>query len=696
MKPNRTLKASSKFSAKTVLAIIGLVILLSVASTSIYWTQTAQSAPSTLKVEIQPRNVKLGVGQIQTFYANVSGGVKPYNIIWQSNGSVIGEGISIDFSFETAVAYTILFVNVTDKVGNYDDDYTIIYDPFVPPNVYLDDLPSTASFKIATDGSYTWATKANGDIAYNNTNANSATVINNVISSVVGKAKIVLGEGTFPLLSSIDDNGKSNIEFCGLGQNVTIITFANSRPNLFHGIHLEGFGGSEIQNWYLHDFTIDGNWANQGNEGHIGIHLQYFNDSTLERVTIKNINGKAGDTSAGKGVDGQYCNRIFVSGCRFIGKTDETTYGRSGFIWSYSIGIIGEGLHTIGGSSGWVFYIGTNNSIVANSVFERMLAGGSVFYRNAHWNVISECTVIGRGDTVQGFYISHGDYEPCYHNIIIGCTITNCTTGINIALDGFYNQVIGNNIDCSDGGGSKRGINVMGSHNIISNNYIYKPKARGIGLEKASGFSCSFNIVSSNTVYDGGTMGFYVTGGANQNMVEGNIAYSCDRGIEIDGGQLNTFKDNELPNSVYGIYVPNGDNNVFEHNLIRGSYRYIKLSSGSDNNIFRLNDMTGYTAGRVEDGGANNLYKWNIGYVTENSGRTVVANGENVAHGLVAKPVYASVTCLNATYQNAPVIVSLNYAAFTTTNIQVNVYWSNGTAIIADAIHVMWEARTWN
>lgn len=68
---------------------------------------------------------------------------------------------------------------------------------FTPPNLYLDSLPSTASYVISTDGTYYWATRYDGKVAWSGTNA--SYVINNALS----KGKVFLNSGKYGLTAPI-------------------------------------------------------------------------------------------------------------------------------------------------------------------------------------------------------------------------------------------------------------------------------------------------------------------------------------------------------------------------------------------------------------------------------------------------------------------------------------------------------------
>lgn len=93
---------------------------------------------------------------------------------------------------------------------------------------------------------------------------------------------------------------------------------------------------------------------------------------------------------------------------------------------------------------------------------------------------------------------------------------------------------------------------------------------------------------------------------------------------------------------------------------------------------------------KISDSGLNTKF---VGVGFENSGTQTCANGEDIAHGLAGTPTSIHVDSMNATYDNVPVIVSVNWASVDSANINVGVYWTNGTAITDDAILVSWSAK---
>jgi len=96
----------------------------------------------------------------------------------------------------------------------------------------------------------------------------------------------------------------------------------------------------------------------------------------------------------------------------------------------------------------------------------------------------------------------------------------------------------------------------------------------------------------------------------------------------------------------------------------------------------------------INNSGTNIEFQNCRGFITENNGiATGLADGSYITHGLAGTPTTVTLTCLNSTYDDVPVIVSWNRASTNSTHIAVHIYWSNGTAITDPVIAVSWHAK---
>ena len=510
--------------------------------------------------------------------------------------------------------------------------------------------PGAPSYTIWTDGTYTYAVDASGDLPEWASSTDASAVINNAISSTNG-GKILLKSGTYYINANIDDNSKSNIELCGEGP-ATILKFANNRGQQEAGIWLEGSEGSEIKNWYIHDLTIDGNRDNQGGiaHGHWGMYLKYFDDSIVERVILRNFYGVPGGTWAGKGIDAHDCEKILITGCRWYGQVPETDHGRNGYIFTDCTGIIVDSVYGYGGSNGLCFHSGTTYSVCSNSIFEDFRFGGAVIYRNAFHNIIVGCTFEGRGvgSSQQGIYIQNSGYPelPSKGNIVTGNTIE----GVDVAIT----------------------IGQKGEANIIQSNTIYDDVTWGMSIQGER------NIIANNVLY-GNTVALRLsTSNAKENHFSDNALINPTVAIKIQEGYNNYFESNTIRGTVtISVQIDDGDNNVFEYCVFGSpSSDMIQIASGCDNNEIKYCDLTGYS-GKISDSG-NTIYKYNKGYLTENSGTATGTSPITVLHGLAGTPtivvlgvkgttVYSTSWTADATniyiYHNAPASITVTWYA---------------------------------
>lgn len=84
---------------------------------------------SLLNVKIYPRDVKLYVGQVQTFQVGIYNGTPPFAVKWYANNTYVGQGSTFDYSFKTSCSYVTFNVMVMDSFGNIGVDSTLVYDP---------------------------------------------------------------------------------------------------------------------------------------------------------------------------------------------------------------------------------------------------------------------------------------------------------------------------------------------------------------------------------------------------------------------------------------------------------------------------------------------------------------------------------------------------------------------------------------
>ena len=270
----------------------------------------------------------------------------------------------------------------------------------------------------------------------------------------------------------------------------------------------------------------------------------------------------------------------------------------------------------------------------------------------------------------------------CENNVIANnlCDGTNrqCSNAIQIATGGSYNLVEGNVVVSGD-----RGLKVhSGTYNLLRGNVVRAVSGYTIygGLDIID--SGSNNVYEGNYVYGASDGGIFVrgSGSANNNIFCNNYIYLRNSGTNY-GADL---ESNSVGTRITG--------NIFFGGA--GTDTGIRVQSGATNTYIEGNDISDATIEtKITDAGTNTIIKRNRGYVTENSGTATIANNEWVPHGLAGTPTVVTVTTRTATYGTPAVPVIVGWIGQNSTHFQVSAYWTNGTAITADAINISWDAE---
>jgi hypothetical protein len=231
--------------------------------------------------------------------------------------------------------------------------------------------------------------------------------------------------------------------------------------------------------------------------------------------------------------------------------------------------------------------------------------------------------------------------NPTNHISIRDNKIIDCLVGILIGSSGGIDITIENNkiIGCKREAISLNSENILNELHIIENK-IFNNSQEGDNLYSA------ILLVANTEVF-------------NNWMISHN-----------------TIKSTGVPHHRYGLLIDGtGTLNqlLIDSNILEGS---IWANVQIRNNL----------------AGVGQEIKNNLGYITYNSGTQICSNNEYIAHGLAKTPNFISVTSMNDTYENIPIITTLDWSEVSTTNIKVGIYWVNGTAISDDIILVSWEA----
>ncbi len=286
----------------------------------------------------------------------------------------------------------------------------------------------------------------------------------------------------------------------------------------------------------------------------------------------------------------------------------------------------------------------------------------------------------------QGFQI----YQYTNGSFIEGCTVQYWDNAAIVLGNSptNYNARVSNNIIAHMGPlAGKKGIECWSGHSVITGNTI-----RDVYHGIISFYDDNNTVISNNYISD---VEYGMKIHSSKNVITGNEIYEAIQvGIEIDDytdyqdPSNNTVTNNIIYADSTAIRVIGGLYNYFSGNILSGSNTDISINIDSVGNIVEGNYFDSASVA-----GINNVVRFNKGYKTEFYGSQIVANNEKVVHGLVATPVVVQVSCGNATYDGETIVVGV--ASVSATDIQVSVYWANGTAITSDVILIYISAQTW-
>lgn len=212
---------------------------------------------------------------------------------------------------------------------------------------------------------------------------------------------------------------------------------------------------------------------------------------------------------------------------------------------------------------------------------------------------------------------------------------------------------------------------------IVSDN-IFRGDGTKHAIQIGSGFENGTIIGNVITDCNIGIALFNVN--SKNTVVTENTITNCTEGIRFEDVDFCRVTDNTMINCTYALFFHDVGDHPPRGNIIEGNY------------FLNCTNIRGWFTDEATDEGSN-TYKRNFGYVTENSETQICANNENVTHGLAGTPTYIDVTPMNDTYDSVPVIATVDWTYVDATNIQVGLYWVNGTAISDDVILVSWYAE---
>ena len=509
----------------------------------------------------------------------------------------------------------------------------------------------TCSYLIWRDGSTYYAKNGNtGEILFSGTNA---TTLFSSISSVVyadGGGHIHIKKGEYLLEGTLATGPMWNLNAPNLlitGEGAgTVLKAMDDTSDIGDGVAVLRINAPNVVIAYL---TVDGNKANQNtwdnqNDGYNIQGTQNAHHLTL--FNVWSVNG------TGDGVE-PYGHYTAILNSRFIDN------------WEHSVHIHG------------------NYSRIIGNYMEGEVNNGQI-----------------------DFYASN----PIGHSIIANNIIKDgAQEGIKIEADAnnhIYDvQVLGNYIYNHT---SKSAIVITRGHDIIIKDNIIVNAHRGIMLE------CGINLDILDNHIKNATIGIYFNN-CNFTRIEGNtLVGTQSKGITCSTADpaFDTWiiQNNLIIDASSGgdrsneaIVLSAGDNSgdalLINNNKVvmtdganRVSYELKLQNMGSVTNI-RITDNYFDAGGWTPVIPSGAFVEGNYGYTTENDGMQICADNENIIHGLVGTPTTIQLTPLNATYDGVPVIANVDWTGVDGTNINVALYWVNGTAISDDIILVSWRTE---
>ncbi len=377
---------------------------------------------------------------------------------------------------------------------------------FTPPDIYLDAIPSTATYVIRNDETYTYAINWSGRIDFYGEDA--GTVINQAINAS-GPRKIFLKYGIYNVGTPIV--AQDNLEIDSEPQTKIQRTTDNN-----YLLKIESKTNVLVRN-----LVFDGaNLTTSSPKEYYGlIYIKNSSKITLDNVEVRN---------QGQTVGGRPPSGIFIAASHDIRihnsyihdnqgsgiHVGQATLGDKPYnIYIQSNTINDNTLQYVPGVFGAIVFTNVQNSTIAFNKIRRATWGLECIGENFRWNTIIGNDITGSadpsvvdedgieiytegatgnkiigntladwgGDYAQiGSAIQIGEFYKNYtgdgvsRNEVSGNTITLTKKGRGITINGKYNTVVGNSIERGDADADAIGIMEAGvsDYNKILNNDV--------------------------------------------------------------------------------------------------------------------------------------------------------------------------------------------------------------------------------
>ncbi len=372
------------------------------------------------------------------------------------------------------------------------------------------------------------------------------TEINSAITAVnsAGGGTVYLAEGTYTINAKIDL--RSNVKILGAGIDNTVITIANALDPA--SITFMDDVSSGQTNVVVSSLTLNGNGAN--NTIATAHNAITFGGGTVTEkgITIDSVEITGFEDYS---IDLDNSNSSTIANSNFDGENLSTT--------SYTI----------------VNVNGQNNEIRNNTItrYGLVIASSSGQYNTFSGNIISNINPPSNNNSI----IAVGDNWNVSDNIVY----TTDSSGITVGNNSIVN---GNNIS-----GARRAISLVSKNNVvITDNIITGSTNNAIHLNSSDNNKISGNRISSGT---GTSEAIYITGGSDNNQVEGNYLYdngssTANNSIVVDNNSdnnsvtTNTVVDTSCTTNCYAIRIVDStsQNNYLFNNRISGPSAHVLVA----------------------------------------------------------------------------------------------------------------------
>jgi len=405
----------------------------------------------------------------------------------------------VKFERQSLVRTVKVSVIVSLLLMSFLAGYIFASPSFTAPDIYLDSLPSTASYVIDTDGTYIWAIRYDGKIAYNGTDA--STVIQAAIDASPAMGTVML-KGELGITNTLTINAQTHYQLNLIFNQLNILTDVD-------GIIIDRGGGNGLWHGRL-----------------IGNFIRFPPNYSKKVITLKNIIYGTIDVNfiypqTGTGLASSIGVHLLGDGAGCYFNSVRVT----------GIGALGEGIRlesTVGGfSNANTIY---NTAIVSVQEYGvRMIKNGTNVSGNTFISVSVNSIQTGK----YGFYNADGD------NVFVGCRVIDSVSG---AIDWFTVDLTGNKrprlYGCQKGGGSIVGSFIhygtnnfvtesSGTATIANNEYI----SHGL-----AGTPTIVTITPRATVYDGVT---FIVGCIARNSTHFQVGATWTNGTAITADAIN-------------------------------------------------------------------------------------------------------------------------------------------------------------